>query len=179
MIITNNEEALRVVCSDVLPDEVNDIIERLESELNHANFLGQNGVGLAAPQIGIAKKAAIVRVGNNNINLINCNISQGWDPAVFEGEGCLSFPGRVEKTTRFQEALIENNLVMPNRMIITGFLAVACQHEIDHYNQKLFTDHIFKDRIKKLKPNDICGCGRLNEKTGMPFKYKKCCGKKI
>ena len=41
MIITNNEAALRVKCEDVLPEEVGDLIAKLESELNYANRLGK------------------------------------------------------------------------------------------------------------------------------------------
>lgn len=178
MIIKNNEEALRVKCEEVTPEEAGELIKRLESELAYSASLGSPGIGLAAPQIGIAKKAAIVRLGKPeyNVNLINCSISQGWDMGTFEGEGCLSFPGRIETTNRYQEILIENNLVMPKRMTLTGLFAVAAQHEIGHFNQDLFIDHIAKK--KKIRPNDICPCGTLNLKTGNPLKYKKCCGKK-
>lgn len=177
MIITNNEDALRVACSDVLLEEVNDLITTLESELNHANKLGKGGIGLAAPQIGIAKKIAIVRMGSCNLNLINCEINKGYDPITFTQEGCLSFPGRVEDTVRFQEVYITNNLVYPHSLTATGLVAVVCQHEIDHYNSKLFLDRV---KLKltpivtknKIGPNDKCICG--SDK-----KYKKCCMGKI
>src|SRR5574338_426213 len=96
MIIINDEEALRVKCEDVLPEEVGPLIAQLEAELNEANRLGKGGIGLAAPQIGIAKKIAIVRMGAKglDLNLVNCVPVKGYDPAVFKDEGCLSFPGR-------------------------------------------------------------------------------------
>ena len=98
MIITNNEEALRVKCEDVLPEEVGELIERLESELAHSALLGNAGIGLAAPQIGIAKKIAIVRLGKSehNLNLVNCDIAQAWDLKTFEDEGCLGIPTLVD-----------------------------------------------------------------------------------
>ena len=175
MIIINNEEALRVKCDPVLHEEVSDLLQALESELEQANRLGKNGIGLAAPQIGIAKNIAIVRLGKLSFNLINCKIEKGYDPAIFKEEGCLSFPGRSEDTTRFQEIYVTNNLTYPHTFTATGLLAVVCQHEIDHFNNKLFMDYVIPKltvpTVKKTKvgPNDLCICGSNK-------KYKKCCG---
>jgi peptide deformylase len=177
MIITNNEAALRVKCSDVLPEEAGELIDLLERELANANRLGKSGIGLAAPQIGIAKKIAIVRLGNVkdlNINLVNPIINKGYDAKIFRQEGCLSFPGRVEDTTRFNEIHMTNNHISSENLIITGLLSVVCQHEIDHLNETLFIDHILplpapvESKKTKVGPNDPCICG-----SGK--KYKKCC----
>lgn len=176
MIITNNEEALRIKCEKVLPEEVGELISLLERELANANRLGKGGIGLAAPQIGVAKEIAIIRLGNVNdlnINLVNPIVNAGYDPLVFRQEGCLSFPGRVEDTTRFNEVHITNNYLKSEKLIITGLLGVVCQHEIDHLNSTLFIDHILeKPEIivnkSKVGPNDPCYCG-----SGK--KYKKCC----
>jgi peptide deformylase len=176
MIITNNEEALRVFCQKVELAEVNELISTLENELNYANRLGKGGIGLAAPQIGIAKNVAIIRMGNGaDLNLVNAKLEKGFDPALFTEEGCLSFPGRVEDTTRFQEIYITNNLVEPHSFIATGLLSVVCQHELDHLNSVLFMDHkIIKATSviskKKVGPNEPCICGSNK-------KYKKCCMK--
>jgi peptide deformylase len=174
MIITN-ENDLRVKCEDATLDEASDIILLLEKELENSNKMGTPGVGLAAPQIGIAKKVAIVRVAPNhefNLNLVNCKIEKCFDLGVFNGEGCLSFPNRVEDTNRYNEIYVVNNLVYPNSFVATGMLAVICQHEIDHLYQKVFIDHIVKKQILNIKigPNDRCHCGSN-------IKYKKCCGK--
>lgn len=183
MIITNNEELLRVKCIDVLPEEVGELVATLENELNRSCKLGSPGVGLAAPQIGIAKNIAIVRIGDDpkfNINLINCKIDKGFDLKMFRGEGCLSFPGRVEDTMRYQEIYISNSMQHPNGFIATGLLAVVCQHEIDHLNGSLFIDKAIKQKsIYKISPNDKCPCGKINIVTGNIMKYKKCCGAKI
>jgi len=171
MIITNNEAALRVKCKDVLPEEAGELIDLLERELTNANRLGKSGIGLAAPQIGIAKKIAIIRLGNKdlNINLVNPIINNAYDSRIFRQEGCLSFPGRVEDTTRFNEIHMTNNYIYPQNLIITGLLSVVCQHEIDHLNESLFMDHILPQNKKnKVGPNDQCICG-----SGK--KYKKCC----
>jgi peptide deformylase len=176
MIITNNEEALRVFCQPVLPEEVPALVAQLEAELDYANRLGKGGVGLAAPQIGIAKHIAIIRLGGGvNLDLVNAKLEKGFDPVLFTQEGCLSFPGRSEDTTRFQEVYLKDNLVYPHTFVATGFLAVVCQHELDHLNSVLFMDRVVKTPlvlVKKHKagPNDKCPCG--SDK-----KYKKCHGK--
>lgn len=175
MIITNNEEAVRLKCEDVTLEEVASLREQLENELNRANRLGKGGIGLAAPQIGVAKNIAIIRLPKLNIDLVNCKITNAYDPALFKDEGCLSFPGRVENTIRFQEVHVTNNLVEPYSFIATGLLAVVCQHEIDHLNSSLFFDHLAPKLVpvvntKKVGPNEPCTCG-----SGK--KYKKCCGR--
>jgi len=172
MLITNDENALRVDCTDVQPEELASIKEALERELERCERLGRPGVGLAAPQIGIAKKMAIVRVGNVSIDLVNARIVNGYDPQTFTDEGCLSFPGRVENTTRFQEIHVSNNLVYPEGFVATGLIAVVCQHELDHLNSKLFFDYAIpkKPKVEKVGPNEQCPC-----KSGR--KYKKCCAR--
>lgn len=172
MIITNNEELLRVHCKDVLPEEVAELVAALESELENSGRLGRPGIGLAAPQIGIAKNIAIVRLGKGlDLNLINCKIEKGFDQTIFRSEGCLSFPGRVEDTMRYQEVYVTGNLTYPNTLVATGLMAVVIQHELDHLNSVLLPDRaLSKSTFPKVGPNEPCGCG-----SGK--KYKKCHGK--
>lgn len=176
MIITNNEELLRVKCEPVNLDETAALIETLERELEYANRLGKGGIGLAASQIGIAKDIAIVRLPKVSFNLVNARLKKGFDQALFTEEGCLSFPGRVEDTLRFQEVYIINNLVEPHTLVATGLVAVVCQHELDHCNSTLFMDRatpesemgtsLIRSTIK-VSPNERCPCN-----SGK--KYKKC-----
>lgn len=176
MIIVNNEEAIRLDCTDVLTEDVSSIILTLENELKHSELIGRPGIGLAAPQLGIAKKAAIVRIPTNNsynlsVNLINAKIEKSYEPFIFRDEGCLSFPGRVENTERYSEIYVTNNLVEPYSFIATGLMAVAIQHELDHINSILLPDRALPKanfvKKQKLRPNDFCTCG-----SGK--KYKKC-----
>jgi peptide deformylase len=175
MIITNNEQLLRVECQDVLPEEVGSLVATLEYELDRSNRLGRPGIGLAAPQIGIAKKIAIIRIDKLKLDLVNAKLQQGFDPSIFREEGCLSFPGRVEDTIRFREVYIIDNLVNPYTFTATGLLSVVCQHELNHLNSTLFIDHMVAKPIpiskkEKMGPNEKCHCG-----SGL--KYKKCCGR--
>lgn len=186
MIITNNEEALRVKCEDVSSDEIGSIIELLEKELEHSAKLGRPGIGLAAPQIGIAKNVAIVRIDHiYKVNLVNCKIINKYDLATFKDEGCLSFPGRVEDTMRYQEVHITDNLIYPKSFIAAGLMAVVIQHELDHLNGVLLPDLALGKKFElnntmsiktKPGPNDPCFCGKIDPITNKVKKYKKCCG---
>lgn len=171
MIIKNNEEALKVDCENVLSEEIGSIIDQLEIELKKSENEGFPGIGLAAPQINVAKNAAIIRLDKFKINLINAKIEKSYDKAVFEGEGCLSFPGRFEKTNRFQEIYVLND-IEPYRFTATGLLAVVIQHELDHTNKILLPDVAIKEVSQKVRPNDECVCGSKR-------KFKKCCMNKV
>jgi peptide deformylase len=178
MAIITDEKLLRSIkCTDVLPEEVAELVATLERELEHSEKLGRKGIGLAAPQIGIAKKIAIIRIDNNHsVDLVNCRIDNAYDPALFTDEGCLSVPDRLEDTMRFQEVHVVDNLVYPNAFIATGLMSVVVQHELEHLESTLFFDKAIPKKMPiqliikaKLRPNDMCFCGKNK-------KYKKCCG---
>ena len=172
MIVVNNLDILRAPCSNVLEAEVPELIQALEVELINSARMGHPGIGLAAPQIALHKKIAIVRLSSEfNLNLVNAEISKGYDEKMFRDEGCLSFPGSIENTMRFQEVYVINNLVPPHNFVATGLLAVVLQHELDHLNGILLPDRALpKTPIVKLKPNDACFCGSFK-------KFKQCHGK--
>jgi peptide deformylase len=165
MIVQNDENALRLKCDEVLPNEVEELIKLLENELINSNT---GGIGLAAPQIGIAKKIAIVRINEKiKVDLINCKIDKYYDEFTFENEGCLSFPDVKVNTRRYNEIHIINNLVYPHSFTATGLFSVCCQHELDHLNAILIKDKAIRN-IMRQRPNEKCLCN-----SGK--KYKKCC----
>lgn len=143
MIITD-EKQLRLPCEIVKPEEVDYLRQELEKELE-ATQKYRSGIGLAAPQIGIQKRMAIVRLAYGpalyKIDLINCVISKGYDAILSKNEGCLSVPGVAVDITRYNEIYVINNLVKPFSFIATGALAIVCQHELDHLNGKLIVDY--------------------------------------
>lgn len=178
MIITD-EEALRVKCEDVLPEEVAPLREQLENELKRSAELGRPGIGLAAPQIGIAKNMAIVRAGNNasyslHVDLVNCKIKDAFDKAIFEREGCLSYPGRVERTWRYQEIYVVDNLVEPYSFVGSGLFAVVCQHECLPNNSIIETKDGPKKIIDIVNNREKCDVLCLDEKNN--FIYSKVIG---
>ena len=143
MIVTD-EKQLRIECEAVKPEEVDDLRAKLEDELKKSARRGKPGIGVAAPQIGISKKMAIVRIGNDHkIDLVNPEILESYDEATFDGEGCLQFPGKSVTTRRFREIVVSTD-VEPFKFVATDLFAVCVQHEIDHLNGILLLDREIK-----------------------------------
>lgn len=115
------------------------------------------GVGLAAPQIGILKRVIVVDVGDDNglIELINPEIvSKSGEQ--FGPEGCLSIPGLRGDVSRAMTVTIKGLNRDGNEVTITGseLLARAFQHEVDHLNGVLFTDlakSVYRDEERQNK----------------------------
>lgn len=104
------------------------------------------GIGLAAPQIGISKKLAVIDVKGDKSQtycLINPEIVERSGDELME-EGCLSVPGVYDKAPRATKvkmrALDRNG--KPYELEADGLLAHCIQHEIDHLNGKLFVDYL-------------------------------------
>ncbi|HHX01787.1 MAG TPA: peptide deformylase [Firmicutes bacterium] len=100
-----------------------------------------DGVGLAAPQVGVSRKIAVIDVGEGPIALINPKIVSGSDEDI-DVEGCLSIPGKQAYVKRLAQVKVEalNEKGKPVQIEAEGLLARALQHEIDHLNGILFTD---------------------------------------
>jgi peptide deformylase len=179
MIIKNDEALLRIPCDDVLPEEIDGLRLLLEEELQKSIDEGVGAIGLAAPQIGVHKKMAIVRLSEEfSVDLINCYIDSAYDEFTFVGEACLSFPDLISDTRRYAEIYVKNNLGTPNSFVATGLFAVVIQHELDHINGILLPDRVIKPRPKvNIGPNEPCFCGIADPVSGKVKKYKKCHGK--
>lgn len=100
-----------------------------------------DGVGLAAPQVGVSKRIIVVDDGNGLQALINPQIIKAegsqWGP-----EGCLSVPGYFGDVERYEKVTV--TAIDPNnkklRIEAEGFLARIFQHEIDHLEGHLFIE---------------------------------------
>lgn len=101
------------------------------------------GVGLAAPQVGIALQACVVEIGGNVHELVNPRLVRG-EGDDRDLEGCLSLPGYVAYVTRRERVWVaaQNRHGRKIRLAGAGLLARAMQHEIDHLNGKLFIDYL-------------------------------------
>lgn len=147
MIITDEKTLVELGQKSELvrEDELNDLIKKLEQGLSWSANNGRPGVGLAAPQIGIAKKAFIIRIPGYeyfNLNVANAEIKEKYDVFFMEGEGCLSYPDVSARTKRYQEIVLVNNLASPNKVILTGLPAVIAQHEMEHLEGVTFFNTI-------------------------------------
>lgn len=127
----------------VVDDEIKQLIDDLFDSMAEAE-----GVGLAAPQIGISQRVIAVDVSSQHadtppIALINPRVlqSEGEDSAE---EGCLSLPelyGEVDRATRIEVVAVDA-MGSPFQFVAESFYARVLQHEIDHLNGILFIDHI-------------------------------------
>lgn len=102
-----------------------------------------DGVGLAAPQVGVSKKMVVIDYHGEQYVLINPEISNKGDSASIE-EGCLSFPGIYEVVESPLSFHLKYQDVQGKtcEIDIEGFLACIISHEIDHLNGKLLIDRI-------------------------------------
>jgi peptide deformylase len=140
-------------------------LKKLVDEMFDSMYVAQ-GIGLAAPQIAISKRIAIVDVSfqknpEEKIVLINPEIIDREGKPV-EEEGCLSLPDIREKVARAEWVKVKAQDVTGKWVEIEGeeLLARALQHEIDHLDGILFIDHLSRlkrdlvlRKIKKMQKN--------------------------
>ena len=137
---------------DVIDDS---IIFILDDMLNC--MYENNGIGLAAPQVGILKRLVVIDCSQNKetkkpLKFINPEIIKLSNTTSDFEEGCLSLPSQYSKVTRPDKITLRfksiEGLVCEKEF--SGLEATCIQHEIDHLDGKLFVDH-----ISKLKKNII------------------------
>ena len=139
-IVKIGDDALRKVCRTQLTFD-----EKLWSLLDDMadTMYKAEGVGLAAPQVGILRRICVVDIGEGLIELIN--------PVIIEksgsqkgSEGCLSVPDRFEEVKRPMKVTVRAQDRNGNNFTISaeGFKARALCHEIDHLDGILYIDRI-------------------------------------
>ncbi len=123
-------------------------IRELDDELGkealraHAKEVTENGVGLAAPQVGIRKRIVVVDVtGEDPVALINPVILEK-DGEQTGYEGCLSVPGKTGIVTRANHVVVEAYDENMEKFTIEAeeLMARALQHEIDHLDGVMYVD---------------------------------------
>jgi peptide deformylase len=141
-IVTDTGSILREKAKEVpkITANIIKLLENMADTMYHAE-----GVGLAAPQIGISKRVIIIDVGEGLIELINPEI-QSVDGEQNGLEGCLSIPGAQGEVVRAEKVVVTGLNRAGEKVVIagTGLLARALLHEIDHLNGILFTDRMEK-----------------------------------
>ncbi len=143
-------------------NEINRDIKELVADMI-ATIQDANGLGLAAPQVGVSKRIFIADLSALDLTesirvFINPEILESTGEVVLE-EGCLSFPGIYQKISRPEIVKIRATDVDGNlfEMEATGMMARAILHEYDHLEGKLFIDYLssisralMKGKLKKL-----------------------------
>ena len=104
-----------------------------------------DGVGLAAPQVGILKRLFVIDIGDGPLVFINPEILETSGKQIGE-EGCLSIPGEVEEVMRpnYVRARAINEKGEEFEIEAEELLARAILHEYDHLNETLFIDRVKK-----------------------------------
>lgn len=135
------EDVLRAQAKEVT--EVTPRIKELIQDMFDTMY-DSNGVGLAAPQVGIRKRIVVIDVtGEDPVALINPVILQA-DGEQTGFEGCLSVPGKSGVVTRANHVIVEAYNQDMEKFTIEGeeLMARALQHEIDHLDGVMYVDKV-------------------------------------
>jgi peptide deformylase len=180
-MIIKDKNKLKEKCSPVSVEEGEEIGVRLLHELRES----ENGIGLAANQIGIQKRVCVVNV-KEPLVLINPRIVEKSKEQFIFPEGCLSFPNKKVRTIRYKDIVVEADnhqgqlsFSADSKEINDAFECVCVQHEIDHLNGITMLDREFKQEPVVKGVNAPLKIGR-NEKVTITkgseskvLKYKK------
>ena len=148
----NGDEILRKKSKEV--EEVNDKIRELLEDMVETMHK-YNGVGLAAPQVGLLKRVIVIDLYDDNgpLKLVNPVILKTKGKQEVE-EGCLSFPNQYSKMIRPEEVVVEalNENGEKIKIKAKGLLAQALCHEIDHLEGILFVDNMIPGTLEYIEP---------------------------
>ena len=169
---------------DIQNEDISNLIVDLWETMHNAN-----GVGLAAPQIGVLKQIFITdfdyfkeeeSFNKSEIEkiqqvFINPKITDEYGENFLFSEGCLSIPDILEELSRKNTIKIEflDEKFNPKKITCSGVIARVIQHEYDHLKGILFTDRISSLRKREIKGKlDIISAGDFEPNYKMSF-YKK------
>jgi peptide deformylase len=148
-------------------DRVDDTVRRLLDDMAETMYAA-DGVGLAAPQIGVLLRLIVIdtspkQEGQKLIHLVNPEIVKAEGITTYT-EGCLSIPGEAEEVERAAKVWVRalDRAGQPFEMECDGLLNIAVQHETDHLQGTLFVDHlsslkreVIRRRMKRLKEEKL------------------------
>ena len=163
-IYVYGQPVLRKVAEDITPDYPN--LKELIANM-HETMDRSDGVGLAAPQIGLPIRVVVVNLDVLSDDMpeykdfrhvyINGHILEDLGETVSMEEGCLSLPGiheSVRRTNKIHVRYMDENFVEHDE-IVEGYLARVMQHEFDHLEGQMVIDHLSPLRKQMIK-------GKLN-----------------
>lgn len=138
-----DDEILRKKSKKV--DKVNERIIILLEDMADT-MASANGIGLAAPQVGVLKRVIIVDIGDGLVQLINPEIIESSTASAVDEEGCLSIPGKQGDVARPVKIRVKgmNEKGEAVNFEAEDLFARALCHEIDHLEGILFTDKVIQ-----------------------------------
>lgn len=139
----HGDELLRKKSKKV--DIINERIITLLNDMEETMY-DSDGVGLAAPQVGILKRVVVIDIGEGILRLINPEIIS-TEGSYVDVEGCLSIPGEQGQVERPYKVKVKALNEKGEEIIVEGeeLLARALCHEIDHLDGVLFVDKVIND----------------------------------
>ena len=145
-IRTMGDECLNKVCKEV--KEINDRTRILIEDMIDTMYEA-NGVGLAAPQVGILKRIVVIDIGEGPIVMINPTILETSGEQTGQ-EGCLSVPNKAGIVTRpnYVKARAFNENMEEYEIEGTELLARAICHELDHLDGHLYVEKVEGDLME-------------------------------
>ncbi len=141
IIRKTGDEALKVVCKEVT--SFNAHLHQLLDDMKDT-MIDADGVGLAAPQVGVIKRAIVFLNGEEIMEMINPVITSQSGSCI-DNEGCLSVPnvsGKVDRPTQITVDY-QTRYGEKKTMVVNGFTARIICHETDHLNGVLFIEKAF------------------------------------
>ena len=145
-VITEPDEVLRKTARPV--EKFDEKLSQLIDDMFDTMYQ-KDGVGLAAPQIGILRRICVIDIGEGPIELVNPEIIK-ISGKQNETEGCLSCPGKWGVTERPKKVKVRAFNRKGQQYEITGtdLLARALCHEIDHLDGVLFLDRVISEIVE-------------------------------
>lgn len=138
MVREQDEPILRKKCKEVkeITPKITELLDDLADTMYDAN-----GVGLAAPQVGMLKRIVVIDIGEGLYEFINPVILESSGSQT-GNEGCLSVPGKMGQVTRPNYVKVQALNRNGETVIIEGeeLMARAICHELDHLDGILYTD---------------------------------------
>ncbi len=150
----NGDEILRKKSRvvEVVDDKIRELLEDMLETMHK-----YNGVGLAAPQVGILKRVVVIDLYDESepLKLVNPVIIKEKGKQEVE-EGCLSFPNQYAKMIRPEEIVVEalNENGEKIKIKAKGLLAQAICHEVDHLDGILFVDNMIPGTLEYVEPKE-------------------------
>lgn len=141
-ILKFGDPVLREKCAEVtrFDKELGELFDDMYETMTNAE-----GIGLAAPQVGVLKRVVVIDVGHGRIELVNPVITAMWG-RQFEQEGCLSLEGKRGIVQRPAHVRVKafDRFGRPVKYKGKELLARAFSHEIDHLNGILYEDKVLE-----------------------------------
>ena len=120
-----------------------------------ATMYEADGVGLAAPQVGVLKRCIVLDVGEGLLELVNPEILEA-EGEIVDVEGCLSVPGRRGTVARPEKVLVHGQDRRGRHIEIhgEGLLARCLCHEIDHLDGVVYVDRMIEDVTDRMEEEE-------------------------